>query len=200
MIVSSRWKGFLGNSWFYSNFNRKEESIMTKHIKAIIFDWGDTLMRDLPFDGPMAYWEKVEVILGAKEALETVSKDYICCVASNAGASNNELLGIALNRVNLREHFQYLFTSRELGVAKPNLDFFSKILEYLNLQPEECIMVGNDYEKDIIPANKVGLHTILFTEEYSKKFFIHADFLISSMSNLSEVIYNFDTMNLSNLH
>ncbi|MBS4203625.1 HAD family hydrolase [Lederbergia citrea] len=90
-----------------------------------------------------------------------------------------ELMGLALNRVDLRKNFNHLFTSRELGI--PNLEFFTKMLGDLNLKPEECIMVGNDCEMDIIPAKAVGLHTILFTEENNKAIFNYADYLISSM-------------------
>ena len=170
---------------------------MTRLIKAIIFDWGDTLMRDFShFNGPMAYWEQVEAIPYIKEALEAVCIDYICCVASNAGNSNSELMGLALNRVDIKKHFRHLFTSRELGVTKPNLEFFTKILENLNLKPEECIMVGNDYEKDIIPAKAVGLHTILFTEENNAGIFNDADYLISSMDELSGSVENLKNINL----
>ena len=167
---------------------------MTRQIKAIIFDWGDTLMWDFPhLKGPMAYWEQVEAIPCIKEALETVSIDYICCVASNAGDSNSEIMGLALNRVDLKKYFRHLFTSRELGVTKPNLEFFTKILDNLNRKPEECIMVGNDYEKDIIPAKAVGLHTILFTKENNITVFKSADSLISSMDKLSGIIENFNS-------
>ena len=54
-------------------------------------------------------------------------------------------------------------------------------------------MVGNDYEKDIIPAKAVGLHTILFTKESNITIFKSADSLISSMEKLSGIIENFNS-------
>ncbi|RFU64693.1 HAD family hydrolase [Peribacillus glennii] len=168
---------------------------MTRQIKAVIFDWGDTIMRDFPeYKGAMAYWEKVEEITGMKEALEIISRNYICCVASNAGDSNAELMGVALNRVNIRKYFRHLFTSCELGVSKPNLNFFNKIVKKLSLRPEECIMVGNDYEKDIVPAKAVGIHTIFFTKESNNAIINDADYLINSMNKLDKVIMKFESI------
>ena len=39
-------------------------------IKTLIFDWGDTIMRDLGLPGPMKDWDRVEWIPGAKEMLK----------------------------------------------------------------------------------------------------------------------------------
>ena len=53
---------------------------------AIVFDWGDTVMRDFPeFKGPMTLWPRVEAVDGVTEALESLYQDTVCCLASNAG-------------------------------------------------------------------------------------------------------------------
>lgn len=167
---------------------------MTHTIKAVIFDWGDTLMRDFPqFEGPMAYWEKVEVIPGVKKALEIVSAHYICCVASNAGDSNAKIMELALKRADIDQCFKHFFTSRELRASKPNLDFFNQIVNKLKFRPDECIFVGNDYEKDIVPAKAVGLYTVLFSEKSESGTFTDADYSIHSMNKLYEVIMNLNT-------
>ena len=165
-------------------------------IKAIVFDWGDTLMKDFSeYAGPMADWEYVEIIDGVSKSLHIVSQSYTCCVASNAGASNSELLGMALKRVDIQQYFQYLFTSRELGFSKPSLDFFNKIVQTLDFTPQECIMVGNDYNKDIIPAKKIGMQTILFSQVSNKENFNYADYVINSMGNLHEIILELEKGN-----
>ncbi|MGE7717476.1 HAD family hydrolase [Priestia megaterium] len=165
-------------------------------IKTIVFDWGDTLMKDFSeYEGPMADWEYVEIVDGVSKSLHIVSQSYICCVASNAGASNSELLGMALKRVDIQQYFQYLFTSRELGSSKPSLDFFSKIVQTLGFTPQECIMVGNDYNKDIIPAKKIGMQTIFFSQGSKDANFDHADYVMSSMKNLHDIILEIEKRN-----
>jgi len=158
-------------------------------IKAIIFDWGDTVMRDFPeYPGPMAYWPKVEAVAGIERALHHLQKDLICCLASNAVDSDAGLMGLALSRVNLRQHFQYLFTSRELGFKKPDPAFYREILRRMNLQPEQCIAVGNSYEKDILPAKTVGINTVWLSTHPDSIAAPCADYSIDSMDKLGLII------------
>jgi len=131
-------------------------------IKAIIFDWGDTLMRDYPGEpGPMATWPRVEAVPGAGEALTALAAAGLqLAVASNAGASDAELMGQALARVGLRRFFAHLWTSKELGASKPAPEFFCEAARRAGVEPHECVMVGNDYGRDIVGAKAVGMHTV----------------------------------------
>ena len=55
--------------------------------KVVIFDWGDTVMKDFSeFQGPMVNWPRVEVIGGIKESLSVINTHFTICIASNAGA------------------------------------------------------------------------------------------------------------------
>jgi hypothetical protein len=38
----------------------------------ILFDWGDTLMRTLPYSGPMCSWPRVETLPGALAMLQAL--------------------------------------------------------------------------------------------------------------------------------
>src|SRR5690625_5215555 len=146
----------------------------------------------------MDYCNEVEIIRSVKKALDLVSTHYICCVASNAGDSNAENMELALNRVNIDKYFKHFFTSRELGASKPHLNFFNQIVNKLKLRPDECIFVGNDYEKDIVPAKYVGLYTILFSEKGKSRTCTDADYSIHSMNTLYEVIMNLNRTDKAN--
>lgn len=159
-----------------------------ENIKAIVFDWGDTLMRDFEFQGPMVHWPRVEVIPGIPETLPQIYRQMTCCVASNAGDSDAELMGLALARVGIRQYFHHLFTSRELGATKPDPAFFREILQRLEVEPQECIMIGNDYLKDIAPARSVGLRTVWFSEDPVTDPAPCADAVINSMGDLVATI------------
>lgn len=156
-------------------------------IRAILFDWGDTLMHDFPeYEGAMVFWPRVEVLEGAYEALETLHTRYLCYVASNAGDSDAELMGQALARAGMRQYFENLFTSKELGVRKPSPEFFSRILERIDVRGEECVMVGNEYEKDIVPAKSVGMKTVLLSRTEEGRC---ADITIPSMRHLVAAVH-----------
>jgi len=165
-----------------------KEEFMNK-IKAFIFDWGDTVMRDFPeYSGPMAYWPRVEPVKDIDVVLKYLQPDITCCLASNAGDSDSELMGAALSRVNLRQYFRYLFTSHELGVKKPDPAFYCEIMRRIELKPEQCVAVGNDYNKDIVPAKSTGMITILFSQSAQSTVTSCADYTIDSMDKLVPVI------------
>jgi HAD superfamily hydrolase (TIGR01549 family) len=51
-----------------------------------------------------------------------------------------------------------LITSYEvMHSAKPNSRYYLEILEHIRRSPDECIMVGDDWDNDIVPAMKAGL-------------------------------------------
>ncbi|MDQ1909623.1 HAD family hydrolase [Paenibacillus sp. GD4] len=136
---------------------------MPHTIKALLFDWGDTVMADDPAKHePMVTWEEVRLVPYIHPALLQLHKDYTLCIASNARDSNAELMCQALERVHVRHLFRYAYTSSELGAAKPEPLFFSSLLAKIGLSPAECIMIGNDLQKDIAGARAAGIRTIWY--------------------------------------
>ncbi len=69
-------------------------------------------------------------------------------------------MGLALARVGLRHYFDLLWTSRELGVNKPDPIFYERILESLGAPAESCVMVGDSVNNDIRPAKEIGMRTV----------------------------------------
>jgi putative hydrolase of the HAD superfamily len=134
-------------------------------IRGVVWDWGDTLMRDIPGqDGPMAAWPHVEAMPGAVEALDRLQTIPVHCLATNAQDSGPADVAVALERVGLRGFLTRILVSPELGVAKPDPDFFREVTRRLDLPPADLVSVGNDYGKDIVPAKAVGMRTILVGE------------------------------------
>jgi FMN phosphatase YigB (HAD superfamily) len=160
-----------------------------ERIEAVIFDWGDTVMQDFPeYKGPMVYWPRVKVVDGVVEALKSIRPEIICCLASNAGDSDAVLMGLALERANIRPYFHYLFTSKELGVKKPDPGFYKVILEKIKLKPQQCIAVGNNYHNDIAPAGKIGIKTIWLSDAKDKDSAKTPEVIIGSMQELPSAI------------
>ena len=161
-------------------------------IRALIFDWGDTVMRDYPeCIGPMAEWEHVEWVPFAEDALKILSEKYICCIASNAGYSNTALMRKALERVGAEKYFHYFFTSKDLSYEKPDPRFFQKISDEIKVNTTECIMIGNDYKKDICGAKAVGMKTIFLNEKMIIDVFPDADIMIHSLKDLLNAVESF---------
>ena len=61
------------------------------------------------------------------------------------------------------EDFEYITTYENSHYCKPNPDYYREILAQLHLQPEECLMVGNDVGEDMI-TQQLGMKVFLLTD------------------------------------
>jgi beta-phosphoglucomutase-like phosphatase (HAD superfamily) len=155
---------------------------------TLIFDWGDTIMRDLGLNGPMNDWERVEWVAGAQEMLQIVNPHFLCCIATSASHSDKSEMIAALARVGADKYFHHFFSSSELRLTKPNPEFFSEIIKLLGAEASECISIGNLYIKDIAPAKAAGLTTIWFNEHRQRGKFPKADHIINTWDELPSVL------------
>ena len=129
-------------------------------LRALLFDWGDTVMQVLPYPGPMSRWPKVAAMPDALEALASLHGRYRLALATNAADSGADEVRRALERVGLAECFDLVLTARELGARKPSREFYRAALEALGCEAAEVAMVGDDYEADVLGAKSAGLFTV----------------------------------------
>ena len=153
-------------------------------IGTLIFDWGGTIMEDPGLPGPMYLWDEVSLVPGAGEALEALSAEYSCWIATGAGVSDGPMMRKALERVGVAGRFRGFFSPRELGYAKPDPEFFREVCRRAGAEPGACIMTGNDYAKDIAGAKAAGLRTIFFHKPGGEGNYPLADVLITRMQDL----------------
>lgn len=63
----------------------------------------------------------------------------------------------------LPEDFALITTFENSSYCKPNPAYYQDIMAKLNLIPEECIMVGNDVQEDMVAA-ELGMKVFLLTD------------------------------------
>ncbi|MGQ8365841.1 HAD family hydrolase [Glaciecola sp. 1036] len=130
-------------------------------MKVYLFDWGDTLMVDFPNGkGKMCDWETVQAVEGAKELLQRLSSDDKIYIATGAAESSESDIKAAFERVGLDRFISGYFCKANLGISKGSPEFLRSILDKLNVTPECVFMVGDSYEKDIVPALAIGIQAI----------------------------------------
>ncbi|MBI9049657.1 MAG: HAD-IA family hydrolase [Anaerolineaceae bacterium] len=160
-------------------------------MKSICFDWGNTLMLDLPqFDGPMKDWPQVECVPGVAESLEQLSQEYKLYVATNASESTAEDVHKALERVGIAKYITKVFTRNELKAKKPYLKFFYQLIKKVG--DPGLIFIGDDYQNDILGAVNAGLITIWYNPVFAAApahMPVH-DAEFSHFSKLIEVLEN----------
>ena len=127
-------------------------------IKAILFDWGNTLMIDNHDQiGPMSTWNKIATVKNAKKCLKKISKTIPCYLATNADDSNKNEIYEALKKVGINKYIKDIFSSKYIGYHKPSKEFFKKIINKLEINPNEIVFVGDDIENDIYGSKRAGM-------------------------------------------
>ena len=161
-------------------------------IKALLFDWGNTVMKVFPGEtGSMASWSEVAAVEGVNEILPILKERYKIILVSNAQDSDGEQVWEALKMVDLAQYFDEIFTPKELNARKPAPGFYLNILKQIGVEPEHAIMIGDDYEKDIIGSKQAGLWTIWFNpdqKELKSNSFPYHDVEVHHLQELNSII------------
>jgi HAD superfamily hydrolase (TIGR01662 family) len=140
---------------------------MTDHSKrgCILFDWGDTLMRDFKeYSGPMKDWPRLEVLPDAVETLAILHKDWTLALATSADVSTEADIRLALARVGLDAFLDEIYCFKKIGLKKPSREFYQYILNDLKLDPHSVCMVGDHFDADVLAANLCGMRAVWFNE------------------------------------
>ncbi len=96
----------------------------------------------------------------AVEILEYLhKKNYSLHLITNGFS---EVQNIKLKVSGMERFFKTVVTSEEAGVKKPLQGIFRYAFEKSGAKPAESIMIGDDYEVDIIGAQNAGMNQILF--------------------------------------
>ena len=67
---------------------------------------------------------------------------------------------VVLQEFGLADYFDNIIESSVVGVRKPDPALFAMGVEALNLKPEEVLVIGDSYRKDIYPASTLGCRTV----------------------------------------
>jgi len=93
--------------------------------------------------------------------------------------------GFLIKKLGL-EKFAEVFTPKETKFLKPDKRAFLAVLEKLKVKPEEALMVGDEIERDLIPAKNLGMEVILIDRKNKIE---NAQFeKINSLGELKQVL------------
>ena len=77
-------------------------------------------------------------------------------------------LSARLEKWGILECFDIIVSSSDVGISKPNVRIFEEAARRAKCRPEECMMVGDRLDNDIIPASSIGMKTIWIKNGLSK--------------------------------
>ncbi len=68
-----------------------------------------------------------------------------------------------VDKAALRNYFEQILISAEVGIRKPHPRIFQLALDFFHVQPAEAVMVGDTLGADILGANQIGIRSIWIT-------------------------------------
>lgn len=139
--------------------------------KVFTAAFGEVSLKDKPFIDEFYREEfnQIQTVCGfnkaAKEVVELVkATGKIAVLATNPlfphTATENRMRWAGLEP----EMFDAYTTYENCHYCKPNPKYYQELLEKLGLNPEECMMVGNDFDEDIVPTENLGMQGVLLTD------------------------------------
>jgi putative hydrolase of the HAD superfamily len=96
--------------------------------------------------------------------LKKLNQQYDLCLVSNTNDAHIKAIQKASGPFlwnTFIEQFDALFLSFEMGCRKPDSEYFNRVLQSMNAQPDEVLFI-DDTESNIEAAAALGLHTWQF--------------------------------------
>jgi len=127
-------------------FSNDNDNIKISVYKNILFRSKE---RDLIRKAP-------EISKDVFEVLKYLSINYKLGVVANQTLDALKLL----KNTGINKYFRNFEVSESIGFAKPDERIFLYVMNMLEVSNEECIMIGDRIDNDIIPANNLNIYSI----------------------------------------
>jgi putative hydrolase of the HAD superfamily len=139
----------------------------------------------------MAAWPKVEAMPHSIEVLSELRLQSVLAVATNAADSEEAEIWAALSRVGLDKLLDNVYCYRKIGHKKPSKEFFEYILADLGVQQPRVIMVGDDFEADVVGANTCGIRAVWYNPRTDEKHESPMHRTVHDLRSLSQTLDSF---------
>lgn len=107
------------------------------------------------------YQQTMQTTKESALVLEELAKKYPLVLVSNFYGN----IATVLREFCLDHLFGDIIESAVVGIRKPDARIFALGVERLGMKTEEVAVVGDSYDKDILPSHSIGCHTIWFKGE-----------------------------------
>ena len=124
---------------------------------------------------------------GAREAVESLSKKYKLYLASNG---TSRVQSGRLASANISHFFEGIFVSQEIGVNKPDPEYFERCFAQIpGFDRSKAMIVGDSLSPDILGGIPAGIKTCWVNpSEKQAPADIQPDYEIHSLAHLEELL------------
>ena len=144
------------------------------------------------------YWEPIQqkskALKDAKKLLKFLKKYFIIVILSDSDGTKKLKIDRA-KRTKILEHVDYLVTSDDVGINKPNKLLYDLIFKKFDVRTDECVMLGDKPEVDLKLAKELGMTTIwtkqgLWAKKEGDKKFGYVDYEVTCLKEVIDIVQN----------
>jgi YjjG family noncanonical pyrimidine nucleotidase len=106
--------------------------------------------------------KKPHLLESAKELLDHLHGRYTMHIITNGFA---EIQAVKMNTSEIAHYFTHVITSENANAKKPDPLVFQYAMEISGTTAAESLMIGDNYEADILGAKGVGLDTVFYNQQ-----------------------------------
>jgi len=198
----------LNTSKFIAEFSNHPQNEIDDILIHILEDKGieyryiyNDLFREIKFDGlPYLkaildrFWQckpQLYVYENTYDVLKELKNKFVLSLLTDGYVKTQEY---KIENLNLKPLFDDILITDSLGIEnrKPSVKSYEVLLNKMDMNPSNCIYVGNDPNKDFIGAKKIGLKTIRINQGDYKNLKVtddmDADFTVNHIFELPNLI------------
>lgn len=153
----------------YRNGKISKEFLRYNRLKEVfnLFDYeiDDVTIDKISHDYIEFLPENNKLMDGAIEVLEYLKPKYRLFIITNGF---RDVQDKKLKNSNIIHYFEAIYDSESVGVKKPDPKIFKHALSDSGSSPNESLMVGDNYEADVLGAKKLKIKTIHFVAHNEK--------------------------------
>lgn len=127
---------------------------------------------------------KTELFPDTLETLEILKKKYQLHIITNGF---NEVQFVKIRNCGLEPFFTSVVTSERAGFQKPRKEIFDIAIKGVNARKKESIMVGDDFEIDILGAKEAGIDQVWFNP-HGKESDFQPTFEVKRIRELQDIL------------
>lgn len=161
--------------WTFERVMEERETLIKQygdpnpHITIAKYHLSETGVKD--YLSQIRYFAKrnrnkyINVIPGMSFVLRNLNHAFILGIIANQSVDDYKFL----TRFKITVPFRTVALSSKLKHAKPDPAIFLWALEDAKTRPEEAVMIGDSWNLDILPAQRLGIHTVQVLFDYKTK-------------------------------
>lgn len=154
-------------SKYHNGYATKEQVRVNRFTETMAeFGVNDTALAQRMADSYVTLSPKMTALFpDAFETLKYLQSKYSLHLITNGFA---EVQWIKIENSGLRPFFEHIIISEEVGTQKPDKQIFEIAMNRAFTSAEECIMIGDNFNTDIVGARNAGMDQVYFNPKRNR--------------------------------